>query len=39
VWDLANDRCSSGPFAVRESELDTLRSALTDLAAEEEQAA
>jgi hypothetical protein len=30
IWDFANDRCASGPFAVRESEMPAL---LTVLAA------
>jgi hypothetical protein len=31
IWDVANDRCSSGPFAVRDSELAVLRRVLAAL--------
>lgn len=31
---VAGDRCTSGPLAVPEADLDTLRSALADLAGE-----
>jgi hypothetical protein len=31
IWDVAKDRCSSGPFAVRDGELALLRRALAAL--------
>jgi hypothetical protein len=34
VHDIGGARCSSGPLAIREGELDALRSALADLAGE-----
>jgi hypothetical protein len=36
IWDIKGDRCSSGPFAVREGELATLVDALTNVGARNE---
>jgi hypothetical protein len=38
IWDVPNDRCASGPFAMREGELPTLLSALADIDTGAEQA-